>query len=79
MLATIVDTAELGSTVLAALVAGVGITASFSLMIFGASRFSDMRRDDRRASATLFATVAVIGLLVTVGGIVAGMTVMLSG
>jgi len=79
MLATVVDTAELGSTVLAALVAGVGLTASFSLMIFGASRFADMRRDDRRASATLFATVAVIGLLVTVGGIVAGMTVMLSG
>ncbi|MBA2545563.1 MAG: hypothetical protein H0V15_01680 [Solirubrobacterales bacterium] len=79
MLATVVDTAELGKTVLAALVAGVGVTASFSLMIFGISRFAEMRRDDRRASATLFATVAVIALLVTVGGIVAGMIVMLSG
>ncbi len=79
MLATIVDTAELGFTVLASLVAGVGMTASFSLMIFGASRFADMRRDDRPASAGFFAVLAVLGLLITVGGITAGMIVMLAG
>jgi len=79
MLATVVDTAELGSTVLASLVAGVGITGSFSLMIFGASRFSDMRRDERPASAAFFAVVSIVGLLVTLGGITAGMIVMLAG
>ncbi len=78
MLATVVDTAELGKTVLAALVAGVGVTASFSLMIFGAARFAQMRRDDRPASAAFFGTVAVVGLLVTAGGITAGMIVMLA-
>jgi hypothetical protein len=78
-LATVVDTAELGKTVLASLVAGVGITASFSLMIFGVSRFADMRRDERPVSAGFFAAVSVVGFLVTVGGITAGMIVMLTG
>lgn len=79
LLATIVDTADLGYTVLASLVAGVGITASFSLMIFGASRVIDMRREERPASAVFFAAVSIFGLLVTAGGIAGGMIVMLAG
>lgn len=79
MLATIVDTAELGSTVLAALVAGVGVTASFSLAIFGLARFADMRRDERPGSAAAFAAIAGFALIATLGGITAGMIVMLSG
>lgn len=79
LLATIVDTADLGKTVVAALIAGVGMTASVSLVIFGATRFADMRRDDRTAAATAFAAVAVTGLLVTIGGLTAGMIVMLGG
>lgn len=79
VLATVVDTAELGYTVLASLVAGVGITGSFSLMIFGASRFADMRREGRSTSAGFFAAVSILGFLVTAGGITAGMIVMLAG
>jgi len=79
MLGTVIDTADLGYTVLASLVAGVGVTASFSLMIFGASRFADMRRDERPVSAGFFAAVSIFGLLVTLGGIVGGMIVMLAG
>ena len=79
MLATVIDTAELGKTVAASLVAGVGITALFSLMIFGGSRFADMRRDERPVAAAAFAVVALVSLVATLAGITIGMVVMLAG
>ena len=47
MIATVVETKELLETVSASLVAGVGVTCAFSILIFGAARFADLRRDDR--------------------------------
>ena len=78
MIGALVETKELLETVAASLIAGVGITATFSLMIFGASRSADLRRDDRFLAAAAFGVLAVLALVVTVGGIVLGMIVMLS-
>jgi hypothetical protein len=78
VIATIVDTNELWETVVAALIAGVGITASFSVLIFGAARFAELRRDDRPLAAGAAGALAVTALLVTLGGLVLGMVVMLS-
>jgi hypothetical protein len=76
MMATIVETKELISTVVAAAIAGIGLTAAFSVMIFGAARFADLRRDDRPVLAAAAALVATLGFAVTAAGIVVGIIVM---
>jgi hypothetical protein len=76
--AVIVETEALLETVVASLVAGVGITGAFSVMIFGAARFTDLRRDERPLLAGLTATVAILALAVTLGGIVLGIVAMTS-
>ena len=76
MLATVVETKELVQTVLASLVAGVGVTVTFSTMIFSAARFADFRRDNRLLAAGLAAALMTIGFLLTAAGIVIGLIAM---
>jgi hypothetical protein len=79
MLATVVEVEELWQTVAAAFIAGVGITFVFSLAVLGAARFTEASRDGRPLLATLFATLAVAGLIATVAVITIGVIVMTSG
>jgi hypothetical protein len=76
MPATIVDTAALWQTIVAAFVAGVGTTLIFSLTLLGAVRFADASREGRRVEAAIFATVGVLGVLATIAAIVIGVIVM---
>ena len=76
MLGTIVDVKELWETVAAATVAGIVITASFSLLIFGAARYADLRRDERRGAATAAAALAIAALVFTIAAIALGIVAM---
>ena len=76
VLAAIVDTEALGKVIVYSLIAGIGVTLTFSLTIVGATRFADMRREDRPVEATLFGVLAAIGLTVSIGAIVLGIVVM---
>jgi hypothetical protein len=78
VIATVVDVTELWETIVAALVAGVGITAAFSVMIFGAARSADLRRSDRQVLAAGAGALAALAFVFTAGGIILGMVVMLS-
>jgi hypothetical protein len=78
MLATIVETQDLLDTVVASVVAGVGITAAFAVLIFGVTRSADMTRDERPLLATAAGGLAVIALLVVTASIVLGIVVMTS-
>jgi hypothetical protein len=78
MIGTVVETKNLLETVAASLVAGVGITAAFSVMLFGAIRLAELRRDERPVLAAGAAALAGTGLLITLGGIVLGIVVMTS-
>jgi hypothetical protein len=78
-LATVVDTKALLETCLAALVAGVGVTLTFSITILGAARFAEASRRQRGFEATLFAVLGLAGLAATTAAIVAGIIVMTSG
>jgi hypothetical protein len=78
LLGTVIESKELASTVVAALAAGIGVTAAFSIMILGAARFADLRRDDRPLLAGTAAVVMVLGFAITVAGIVVGIIVMTS-
>ena len=62
-LATIVDTKALLETVVAAFVAGVGVTFVFSLAILGAARFAEMSRDGRTSAAAASSPLASSRLL----------------
>jgi hypothetical protein len=78
MLGSLVETKSLLETIAAAFVAGVGVAAAFSVLIFGAVRLAELRRDERPMLAAAAAALAGFGLLVTLGGIVLGIVVMTS-
>jgi hypothetical protein len=74
--AEIVDFETLGRVALASFIAGVGVTAVFSLAIHGAVRFIDSRRDGRPLEAALYGTLTTISLLGSVAALVLGLVVM---
>ena len=76
MVATIVETTDLLQTVAASLIAGIGVTAAFSIVIFGITRSADMARDERPVLATAAGALAALAGLVVVGAIVFGIVVM---
>ena len=75
-MAVVVETKELWQTVVAALVAGVGITTVFSVAIWSAARFADLSRGDRPVAAGAAAVLAVLAVATTLGAVAAGIVVM---
>jgi hypothetical protein len=78
ILATIVETKDLVSTVIASLIAGVGITTVFSVAIWGGTRFVDLSRGGRPLAAGAAAVLGALALLTTLGAVVFGIVVMTS-
>ena len=76
MLATVIETKELLQTVVASLVAGIGVTAAFAILVYGVTRSADMVRDDRPVAATAAGALAVLALLIVAAAIVLGIVVM---
>jgi hypothetical protein len=77
-MATIVETTELVETVIASLVAGVGITAAFSIAIWGGARFVDLSRAGRPLAAGAAATLGGVALVATLAAVVLGIVAMTS-
>jgi hypothetical protein len=78
MIATIVDTQALWRTIVAAFVAGVGVTLIFSLAIMGATRFVDLTRDSRPVAAGAFAVLAFVALAAAAAAVTIGIIAMTS-
>jgi len=78
MIATVVETKALLDTVLASVIAGVGVTTVFAILIFGVARSADMVRDDRPVAGAAAGGLAVISFLVVTAAIVIGIGVMTS-
>ncbi len=78
LLGAIADTKALLQVVVASLAAGIGVAVAFSLAILGATRFVDLRRDERPLEATAFGLLAVLCLLVSIAAVVVGLIVMTS-
>ena len=76
MIATIVEWEAVLDTVLASVVAGVGVTFVFSLAIWGVARFVDYNRLERPLAAGAAGFVAVLGLLATMAAVAIGIIVM---
>jgi len=78
LLATIVETEDLVQTVIASLIAGVGITTVFSVAIWGGARFADLSREGRPLAAGAAAALGALALLATLAAVVVGIVVMTS-
>jgi hypothetical protein len=78
ILATVVDWEALADVIVASLIAVIGVTIMFSLAIYGATRFAEVRRDGYTAGALGYAALAAAGLAVTGAAVAVGLYVMLS-
>lgn len=78
MTATIVEGKELLETVVASLVAGVGVTFIFSIAIWGVARFADLSRNERPLAAAAALGAAGLALACTLAAVVIGIIVMSS-
>jgi hypothetical protein len=56
-----------------ALIAGVGVAFAFSLTVYGMTRSSDMRREERPVAAASYAALGALGLALTAALIVYGL------
>jgi cation transporter-like permease len=75
-MAVVVETKQLLETILASLIAGVGMTLVFSVAIWGVARFADLSRNERPLAAGAAAALAGLALLVTLAGVAFGIFVM---
>ena len=64
--------------VVGALVAGVGVSLTFSLLLYCADRAAVLRREDRRTAAVLFQAGSVLALLAVAGLVAYGLILMAS-
>lgn len=67
---------ELLETVVASLVAGVGVTVLFSMVIYFATRASELRQNDAPVLALVLGGIAVIGLVACLAAVAIGIHVM---
>jgi hypothetical protein len=78
LLGAIADTKALLQVVVASLAAGIGATVAFSLAILGATRFADLRRDERPLEAAAFGVLTLVCILASIAAVVVGLIVMTS-
>jgi hypothetical protein len=76
--AKIVDWGQLLEVVEAGLIAGIGISVAFSLLILGTVRFGEARQASRHGAAVAHGALALFALAVCLGAIVFGVSTMLS-
>ena len=77
--ATVIDGEALLDTAVASLVAGVFVTFSASLAIYGFATAAEMRRVDRDLAAIAAAALGVLAMLAFGAAIALGLAVMING
>jgi hypothetical protein len=73
-----VNVGDLVEVIWVSLLAGVGVTLTFSLVVLGSGRSAEARRTGRDSTAIGYATLAGLAFLVFVVGLVLGVNIMLS-
>ena len=72
-----IDFHALGQVIWVSLVAGVGVSVLFSLVIFGADKAGDARREGQEGQALAYGALAVVAMVVFSVAVVLGVIVML--
>jgi hypothetical protein len=73
-----VDTGALIEVVWASLLAGIGVTLAFSLIVLGSARSTAARRSGSGGAALAYGALAVLALGAFVAGVIFGLSIMLS-
>jgi hypothetical protein len=73
-----IDWGQLGELVWASALAGIAVAIAFSALIVGATRASDERRAGHGAVAAAYTALAVLAAVVFAGGVVFGISVIVS-
>jgi hypothetical protein len=73
-----VEISQLAEVVWASSLAGLGITATYSLAVFSTGRYLEATRNGHRTAAFAYAALAVVFLLVFAGGVIWGVQIMLA-
>jgi hypothetical protein len=73
-----VQLSQLFQVVWVSLLAGVGVTTAYSLVVYGTGRYMEAQRTGRRGAALAYAGLAGVFLLLFAGGVVFGVQVMLA-
>ena len=70
--------ADLLEVVWVSFLAGIGVTAIYSLVIYSSGRSSDARREGNGTAAAVFGALAVLAFVLFMAGVIIGMTIMLN-
>ncbi len=73
-----VDFHALGQVIWVSLVAGVGVTVLFSVVVYGADKAGDARRGGLDGQAAAYGALAVVAMLVFLAAVALAVTVMLN-
>lgn len=76
--ASLIEGKQMLETVVASVVAGLGVTAAFSVAIWGVGRFTELSSRGERLAAGGAAAVATLALTVVAAALVFGIVVMTS-
>lgn len=72
----VVDWGAVLEVVWTSLAGGIGITAAFAMVILGATRAVDLRRDGHAVAAGAYAALMALGFATVVAAVVFGIVVM---
>jgi hypothetical protein len=73
-----VEISQLAEVVWVSALAGLVMTTTYSLAVFGTGRYLEAQRTGRRGAAVAYATLAIAFLLAFGGGVIWGVQIMLS-
>ncbi len=74
----VVELGQIVEVIWVSLLAGVGITTAFSLVVYGTARSAEARRAKRTAPAVAFGALAALFLALSVVALAFGVQVMLT-
>jgi hypothetical protein len=74
----VVELGQIVEVIWVSLIAGVGITIAYSLVVYGTSRSAEARRAGRGAASVAYGGLAIVFLIVFLGAVVLGVQIMLS-
>jgi hypothetical protein len=73
-----IDWGKLFELIWAAALASVAVSVSFAVVIVGATRASDSRRDRRRVRATGYATLAIVAAVLFAASVAYGIEIIVA-
>ena len=73
-----VEFSQILEVIWVSLVAGIGVTAIYSVVIYGVSRAAEARREGNGGEATMYGVVAMVAFALFAAGLIFGLSIVLN-